>query len=98
MMHDKKYVIILSYNEVKQIKEYVLNNSICYIIKILCIKDKKIIFMVSNLKRYGYENVFSTSLFVNGFNAVERPSTKENLEGVYKVSSYSSETYYIKEK
>lgn len=39
-MHDKKYVIILSYNEVKQIKEYVLNNSICCI-KILCIKDKK---------------------------------------------------------
>ena len=97
-MHDKKYVIILSYNEVKQIKEYVLNNSICYNIKILCIKDKKITFMVSNLKRYGYENVFSTSLFVNGFNAVERPSTKENLEGVYKVSPYSSETYYIKEK
>ena len=96
-MHDKKYVIILSYNEVKQIKEYVLNNSICFI-KILCIKDKKITFMISNLKRYGYENVFSTSLFVNGFNAVERPSTKENLEGIYKVSPYSSETYYIKEK
>lgn len=67
-MYDKKYVIILSYNEVKQIKEYVLNNPIC------CI------------------------LFVNGFNAVERPSTKENLEGIYKVSPYSSETYYIKEK
>lgn len=96
-MHDKKYVIILSYNEVKQIKEYVLNNPICCI-KILCIKDKKITFMVSNLKRYGYENVFNTSLFVNGFNAVKRPSTKENLEGVYKVSPYSSETYYIKEK
>ena len=96
-MHDKKYVIILSYNEVKQIKECVLNNPICCI-KILCIKDKKITFMVSNLKRYGYENVFNTSLFVNGFNAVGRPSTKENLEGIYKVSPYSSETYYIKEK
>lgn len=52
--NDKKYVIILSYNEVKQIKEYVLNNSICFI-KILYIKNKKITFMISNLKRYGYE-------------------------------------------